>query len=203
VTIRKGEAWGEPGQLPADGVVVRSDAEARSIVTAARRTGRPVPVLGLLDGDLARSLGARGDAERLRGPEARRVAVDLGAVLLDGTLHWFVAHLIARRPLWHGRVVAAMNAERLGPWKVAPRAHPNDGLLDVLDGRLGLDDRLKARRRAVHGDHLPHPSITVTRTAAVQIDLDRPTLVRLDGEPVGRARRLSIRVEPDALTCIV
>ena len=45
---------------------------------------------------------------------------------------------------WRGRVVAAMNAEFLGPWDVAPRAHPGDGLLDVLDvsPAMSLADRL-------------------------------------------------------------
>lgn len=203
MTIRKGEEWGAPGVLPADGVVVRSDAEARAVVTSARRAGRTPPVLGLLGGDLARALGSTGDEDRLHGPHARRVPIDLGSVLVDGTLHWFVAHLVARRPLWSGRFVVAMNAEHLGPMKLAPRAHPNDGLLDVLDGRLGIDDRLKARRLVRHGGHLPHPGVRELRTAAVQIDLDRPTEVRLDGERIGRARHLSIRVEPDALVAVV
>src|SRR5690606_21746422 len=66
VTIRKGEPWGEPGALPEDGIVVRSDAEARAVVTAARRAGEPVPPLGLLGGDLCRALGGTGDEARLR-----------------------------------------------------------------------------------------------------------------------------------------
>lgn len=203
MTIRKGEEWGEPGTLPSDGVLVTSDAEARAVVTAARRAGRTPPPLGLLGGDLARALGATGDRDRLHGPDARRLPLDLGSVLVDGTLHWFVAHLVARRPLWSGRFVVAMNSEHLGPWKVAPRAHPDDGLLDVLDGRLGVDDRLKARRLVRHGGHLPHAGIRQVRTSAIQVDLDRPTEIRLDGERIGRARHLSIRVEPDALVAVV
>ncbi len=39
MTIKKGETWGAPGPLPADGVVVRSDAEARAVVSEARRSG--------------------------------------------------------------------------------------------------------------------------------------------------------------------
>jgi hypothetical protein len=37
----------------------------------------------------------------------------------------------------------------------------------------------------------------------VQVDFDAPTPVWLDGERVGDARRLSVRVEPDALVCVV
>src|SRR5687768_11722270 len=131
--ISKGEPWGEPGPLPSHGVIVRSDLEARAVVTAARRAGEPVPPLGLLGGDLCRTLGGTGDEARLRSESALQVPIDLGSVLLDGRLHWFVAHLVARRSWLFGRVVVAMNAEHLGGWDVAPSGHPNDGRLDVFD----------------------------------------------------------------------
>ena len=205
MTVRKGEAWGEAGGLPPGGVIVAGDAEARAVVEAARRAGDPVPPLGLVGGDLCRTLGGRGDRARLAGGGGVRVPVDLGSVLVDGRHHWFVAHLVARRSWWRGRVVAAMNAEFLGPWDVAPRAHPGDGLLDVVDAAPGLSlrDRVRARRRLPYGGHLPHPAIAVSRRPAVQIDLDAPTPVWLDGERVGEARRLSVRLEPDALVCVV
>jgi hypothetical protein len=203
MTIRKDAAWGEPGPLPAHGVVVRSDREAREIVTAARRAGEPIPPLGLLGGDLCRTLGGRGDEGRLRSDEAMSFPVDLGSVLLDGRLHWFVAHLVARRSWWFGRVVVAMNAQFLGRWDVAPKSHPNDGRLDLLDGDLALGQRLQARVRLRSGTHVPHPGIEERRVAAVQIELARPTAVELDGDPVGTARQLSLRLEPDALRCVV
>ena len=203
MTIRKGEPWGEVGTLPEDGVVVRSDAAARAVVTAARRADAPLPALGLLGGDLCRALGGTGDEDRLRSSGATVVPVDLGAVLVDGRLHWFVAHLVARRGWWRGRVVAVMNAQHLGPWDVAPRGHPNDGRLDVLDGDLSLGDRWKARSRLRTGTHVPHPGITERHVAALQLELAPGTHVWLDGEDVGPARSLSIRVEPDALRCVV
>ena len=203
MTISKGEAWGEPGPLPPHGVVVRSDREAREVVTSARRANEPIPPLGLLGGDLCRTLGGTGDEGRLRSERAVRLPVDLGAVLLDGRLHWFVAHLVARRSWLRGRAVVAMNAQHLGSWDVAPRGHPDDGRLDVLDGDLPLGQRLMARNRLRLGTHVPHPLIEERRVAALQLDLDRATPVLLDGEPVGSARALSLRVEPDALLCVV
>jgi diacylglycerol kinase family enzyme len=205
LTVRKGEAWGEPGALADDGVVVHSDAEARRAVEAARRAGEPPPPLGLAGGDLCRTLGGRGDVERLRSSDALRAPVDLGAVLVDGRLHWFVAHLVARRSWWRGPILAAMNAEFLGTWDVAPRAHPNDGVLDVIEvaADMSLADRVKARRRLPTGSHVPHPAIRQSRRPALQAIFDRPTAVWLDGERMGTASALSVRIEPDALICVV
>lgn len=203
MTIEKGQAWGSAGPLADDGRVVASDAEARALVEDHRRRSLPVPELGLLGGDLCRTVGGRGDAARLRTPDAARLPVDLGSVLVDGRQHWFVAHLVARRSWWRGRVVAVMNAQGIGRWDVAPRSHPNDGLLDVLDGDLSFDDRLKLRSRLATGTHVPHPGIHQSRVPALQLEFDRPTPIWLDGERIGAARQLSIRVEPDALTCVV
>ncbi len=200
--IAKGQAWGAPGALPTDGIVVASDAEARAVVDEARRAGRPVPVLGLMGGDLCRTLGGTGDRGRLTSPDAMTFPVDLGAALLDGRLHWFVAHLVARTRGW-GRVFVAMNAQWRGPWNLGPRAHPGDGLLDTYDAHLSPSDRLKVRARLGHGAHLPHPHITERRAAAVQVDFDRPLPVELDGTALGRARTLSVRIEPEALRVVV
>ncbi len=203
--IHRGEEWGRAAPLPAEGVVVRSDAEARAVVTAARREGRAIPPLGLLGGDLCRTLGGVGDEARLSSPDALTVQADVGAVLLDGRLHWFVAHLVARHRWWRGRVVAAMNAQFLGAWDVAPRSHPGDGHLDLLDvaATMSIGERWRARSRLPAGSHVPHPAITERRVRAAQIDLDHPTPIWLDGEQVGSASALSLRVEPDALTIVV
>lgn len=203
MTIRKGEVWGRPGALPADGIVVRSDAEARAAVTAARRADQPLPVLGLVSGDLARTCGATGDEERLRGPDAQTLPVDLGEVLVDGSLQYFVAHLVARRTWWRGRTIALMNAQYLGRWDVAPRSHPNDGRLDLLDADLPLDERIKARSRLATGTHVPHPRISERRVKAVQLDLPAGARVWLDGVDLGEARALSVRTVPDALEVVV
>lgn len=203
MTIEKGQPWGVPGPLPAGGVVVRSDREASEAITAAKREQRPLPVLGLLGGDLARTLGAPGDEARLHSDAAMTFPIDLGSVLIDGRIHWFVAHLVARRGWWRGRIVAAMNAQYLGTWDVAPKSHPNDGKLDVLDSDLPFGQRLEARRRLPLGTHVPHPDIEQRRTSAIQFELDRLTPIYLDGTPVGPGRNLSIRVEPDALTVVI
>ena len=202
MTIKKGEAWGDRGPLPEGAVVVRSDAEARAIVERARRASEPVPPLGLLGGDLCRTLGGAGDESRLRSGDAALLPVDLGSVLVDGRLHWFVAHLVVRTSWWRGRIYAAMNAQYLGRWDVAPRSHPNDGLLDTFDVTMSVGERLKARSRLEAGAHLPHPQIKERRVSAAQVDVGGLD-VWLDGQKLRPAKALSIRVEPDALLCVV
>ena len=202
MTIRKGEAWGRPGPLPADGVVVANDHDAAEVIAQARREGRPYPALGLVGGDLARTLGGSGGAAHLGTPEAVTFPVDLGEVLVDGRLRFFVAHLVARNRWWT-RAFVVMNAQWVGELNLGPRAHPNDGLLDVYDAHLGLADVVKVRARARAGAHLPHPGIKERRVPAVQVGFERPMTVWLDGVRLGPARSLSVRVDPDALTVVV
>ena len=79
--------------LPEGGVLVDSDARARREAEGARREARPIPPLGLTGGDLCRTLGGPGTL-------AVQFPVDLGEVLIDGRLHYFVAHLVARTRTW-------------------------------------------------------------------------------------------------------
>ena len=195
MTIEKGSPYGEPGSLPADGVTVGTDKAARAELERARREARPFPALGLTGGDLCKTLGGPG-ALTVRFP------VDVGEVLIDGRLHYFVAHLVARTRSW-SYVFVAMNAQWLGEWNAGPRAHPGDGLLDTYEARLSVPDRVKVRRRLHHGAHLPHPSIRERRAPAVQVTLPRMLPIALDGEEVGRGRNLSIRVQPDGISVVV
>ena len=201
--IRPGEDWGEARRLPSDGLVVATDAEATEIVTAARRAGSPIPTLGLVGGDLCRTVGGRGDRTRLDHADAVTLRCDVGSALLDGRLVWFVSHLVLRRSWLRGPIVAVMNAGHLGRWELAPRAHPGDGRLDIVEADLGLIDRLKAWRRLPAGAHVPHPGISTRRVAAAQFDFTRPMRVDIDGVGSGTVQHASIRVEPDALDVVV
>ena len=196
-----GADWGEAGEVPADARTAASDAAAGEIVADARRANRPIPAVVLTGGDLARTLGVveAGAAPPAAAATGTRVAVDVGAALIDGRLHWFVAHLVARRSWWRGRLLVAANASFIGRWNAAPRSHPGDGRLDVFDASPPLSVRLAARRRLPSGTHVPHPAITQRRISAAQYDLDPSLDVYVDGRRLGRAATLSLRVEPGAL----
>ncbi len=121
MTVERGGAWGRVAPLPADGVIVRSDRDAAAVVADARARGSGLPTIGLLGGDLCKTLGGTGDESRLRGPDAITLPIDVAEADVDGHAHVFLAHVVARRSWWTGRVWAAMNAEWLGDWDVAPR----------------------------------------------------------------------------------
>ena len=220
-----GADWGTVGEIPPDARAAASDSAAADLVAEARRAGRSIPPTVLTGGDLARTLGvtaaaagaapsvgrsplavpsAAGGAGAQPGADGARttgtrVAVDVGAVLIDGLLHWFVAHLVARRSWWRGRLLIVANASFVGRWNVAPRAHPGDGRLDTFDAHPSPAVRLAARRRLPSGTHVPHPAIVQRRTAAAQYDLAPDLDVYLDGRRIARASSLSVRVEPAAL----
>ena len=204
----RGPGWGvdfgTPGEIPADALTADSDAAAGRIVAEARRAGRAIPPVVLAGGDLARTLGvATGGPATSPSPApgsaGTRVAVDVGAALVDGQLHWFVAHLVARRSWWWGRLLVAANASFIGRWNTAPRSHPGDGRLDVFDADPPLMVRLAARRRLPSGTHVPHPRITQRRIEASQYDLDPGLDLYLDGVRLNRTRTLSLQVEAGAL----
>lgn len=200
MSIEKGADWGGRGRPPTDLQVFDDPLTALDTITAARRANRDLPPIGLTGGDLVATLGGPTCTDVASAHEALHVRVDLGAALIDGKMHWFLAHLVARRSWLRGRVVVVANAAFLGPWNIAPRAHPGDGVLDSLDTvSMPLAERWKAHRRLATGSHLPHPDITVRRPKAAQYTFDRPTPVRLDGRLVGAARSVSVRVEPEAV----
>jgi hypothetical protein len=188
VTIRKGEPWGEP---------VGSDAASPRVVAASDReialaADRGETTVGVVAGDLCRTLGGRGSLQTI-------APIDLGTAVADDVRHTFAAHVVARSPGWRGRFVMVMNAEHLARWDVAPRSHPNDGRLDTLDATLSLSDRWKAWRRIRLGTHLPHPAIIERRVTEASFAFEQPLHIFVDGEHVGTARRLDVACRPDAI----
>lgn len=204
MTIRKGEQWGDVGPVPEGAVRMHSDAELADLVEQCRRSTAAVPPVVLLGGDLMRAVGGTGDIARLDGDVAR-LPVDVVSVVADGQQRWFVAHLVARRSWWRGELVAAMNAQHLGDWDVVPRSHPNDGRIDVLrvDAAMSLGDRWRARTRAVHAGHVPHPAIEIRSVSATVLEFQRPLRLWLDGRPWTTAASVELTVEPDALVVCV
>ncbi|OLC21758.1 MAG: hypothetical protein AUH33_01105 [Chloroflexi bacterium 13_1_40CM_68_21] len=96
--------------------------------------------------------------------------------------------------------VVAANGTHFGSgMHVAPQASLDDGLLDVvLAGDLSRWSSLSALAKLYRGTHVDGRMIVMKQARVVEIELERPLAVELDGE-VTRLSRLSIRVRPRAL----
>ena len=188
--IEKGVDWGTPGRLTRDAPIAETDAEAAALVPV---TTDPI---GLSGGDLARTLGVRqpfdpSATNQLLPIDAIEVGLDEAPPILA------VAHI--RVGSWlYGELIAVMNAAFVGQRNLAPRAHPGDGRVDVVTLRLDMTDRIKARRRMTTGTHVPHPDITVRRSAEGVLEFERPRRVLIDGIRRTRATVISYRVRPEA-----
>jgi diacylglycerol kinase family enzyme len=99
------------------------------------------------------------------------------------------------------RTVVVGNCGRLLAGLVLmPAAKVDDGLLDVVTiapkgiiGWLAVAERVLTRRRS------GHPIVEHWQAGTVLITSEGPQQAQLDGDPMGEAQMLRIRVEPGAL----
>ena len=193
MVISKGEVWGEPGgSLPS--ATLSDDA-----ALAASVCDQPGSVVAVSGGDLHRTLGL---GEQMRS-DPLWFPMDLGFASLDGDAELpFVAHVVARSRWRVGAGAVVMNAAWIGDRYLGPRAHPNDGLLDITFGSLPFRQLIAASRRSKTGTHLPHPALTVRRSAMWAHTFERPRQICLDGVRRGTATHLEVRLEPDWFTLV-
>jgi hypothetical protein len=196
VTIGPGDEWGRPIASPAHVHVATSDADVVRMLH-----DDPAGSVMVAGGDLARTLGTPPPEPRATVLE---LPIDLLEVTTDRGAEVACAHVVIRSSWsrggwWHGPVIAVMNAQFLGDWDVAPRGHPNDGRVEVVEATaLTWRDRLAVRRRLPHGTHMPHPGITVRPLRAASWEFSRGRVASIDGATPFPTRTLSIRVLPDA-----
>jgi len=190
VTIRKGEEWGTSVPRPGQLVIAASDRELAALIGAGGRAA-----LGVSSGDVNATVGAPTDRDPVQ-----QLPFDLLRIEADGVSHIAVAHVVARRSWWRGRIVAVLNVDHVGRWNVAPRAHPNDGRFDVVAVRpqMTIRQRLQARRRLPQGTHIPHPEISTRTGTHEEWHFDRPQRLFVDGKHVGSVQDLAVVIEADA-----
>lgn len=199
MTIQRGAPWGEQAATPPDLQIVTTDQQLREWVLWHRSRDLPLRPAGLAGGDLARTVG--GSADRFPGL-VNRMPIDLLRVAAAGETTWAVAHVVGFRAWWRGEAFLAMNAEFRGHHDVAPRAHPNDGKVDVLRiaSSMPWRQRLAARRRATSGSHLPHPDLSMTQATEVTLQFAERLPLWVDGARWLVCDEVRIIVEADALT---
>jgi len=115
--------------------------------------------------------------------------------------HCVLRAINARGGWFRGSAVAVMNAQYLGKWDVAPRGHPNDGRVEVLevDTRMSVRQRMIARSRMQTGTHLPHPDVSV-KSVSEFVWSGSALTMWIDGAKIGLVQFVEIQVMKDFAT---
>ena len=202
MVVRRGEEWGTSGVPCATVPVASSDADANRLL----RSGCREFIVAF--GDMARTVGA---VRPTAASNFRRLPLDLVRVSLIGddsnVLQIPVfSHCLIRSSHWRGGIlsgpiIAVCNAQFIGGRDVAPRGHPNDGKVEIVefDSALKVRERLQILRRMRNGSHLPHPSISVHQIASGSVHDARGVLI-VDGVRSARFTLTGVEVLPDAIT---
>ena len=210
MTIRKLEPYGIQASRPLNLVTRQSDYELAQHFTSHDRA---IPCT-VIQGGIAQSLGITGDVQRDLTSHATHLdqqmtRVDLDLLQIDyrtvasgdNSLQIIVAGTLSlqnRTPL--STFLLLSNS---GYWRerdLLPRAHPNDGFVDVLevDPNITLRQRALAWRRSKTGSHLPHPHLRVSRTTDFQWS-GRPSNMIADGVAFNEVVWLQCTVLADAM----
>lgn len=191
MTIEKGQPWGVPCQVPSDRIVARNDAELAQC--------NPNHMVSLSGGDIWKSLGS--PAVPQLGAEATLVHIDAIEVDIDSQRTLLVASSVEVGSLiGRNRYLCIANASFVGEKNIAPRAHPNDGFLDLLeiDEVMPWRQRWSASRRAQTGVHIPHPHISSKRVRELRIErMAQSERLIVDGVRIKDWHTVVIQVKPD------
>jgi hypothetical protein len=210
MTVKKGATWGRPFDGDQQPRRVADDIELASLAYRCHRDGVPL-IASVSGGDLLIGLG---HGEASSAAPAVAYPMDLGLAefgripeAVDATVP-FVAHVVGYRRRWRPLPELAwpdlivMNAPLLGRRRLGPKAHPNDGVVDITIGLIPWPERREAARRARSGSHLPHPNLKTKRTSTYETALPQPLRFVVDGRDQGRWQWLRVSVVPDAFVLV-
>ncbi|GGJ22361.1 diacylglycerol/lipid kinase family protein [Deinococcus roseus] len=98
-------------------------------------------------------------------------------------------------------LVSVMNSTRYGGgFKVAPQAHPSDGLLDIVIGKeIGKGMLASVLPLVVMGQHTALPYVMIARATEVTVRWEAPQACHLDGEMLEDRTECQIRIQPKVL----
>ena len=204
MTIRKGEQWGTRISKPSRIRHVSSDAEIAQCSSE--------DYISVGGGDIFTTLGSPAfisdsDECTLLPMDALQVKI----LLSDASEKSFKAASCIEvgslmSPLKSGRYICVTNGGIVSGRNFAPRAHPNDGRLDIMlvAETMSFRDRLTARKKALTGTHVPHPSISLRQdeTFSTKRLGERDTL-RIDGITAANWLEVSVSIVPDYWQIVV
>ena len=120
----------------------------------------------------------------MRKHRASQVKVDL----VDRVYEGYMNNLVVANGQFFG-----------GGMKIAPKAAPTDGLLDIQIEHARKREAIAMMPKVFKGEHVPHPDIVEAKRVKVSIESDRPLRIEADGEVLGFTPA-SFELLKDALT---
>ena len=215
MTISKHGSYGTPVSRPPTLNVLQSDLEIAQHYVSGH-TATPCTVT---NGSIALSLGISSEIsiddplhDPLRDQQMTLVYIDLLQIDYRTTASSNTNSSTSSRVVVAGTLalqhrtqlstcLILSNSGILRGRDVLPRAHPNDGFVDVLevDPKITVRQRATAWRRSATGSHLPHPSIRVSRSIDFQWS-GRPSYMIADGVTYKGVVWLQCTVLADAMS---
>lgn len=205
MTIRKGEEWGTRIIAPDDITQVGGDG-AIAIFGSD-------DVMSILKGDLFEALGCPqvvqpGQTCTLLDIDALQCVITFSDGVIFTTLAASCVEIgtFAPRIGRRSRYVCVSNAGIVKGRNLAPRAHPNDGVLDILEisQDISFRNRMQAFKRSSTGTHIPHPSISTHRHSECEyLNINGQEVLRVDGLKMNSWQSIRITVLPDYWKIVV
>jgi len=198
--ISPGSPWGVVAPLPDCPLYLKSDRELGVFLRDHSAKQIHDQSIFMRSGDIPRVLGV---LDRPRNAECLRVVIDAIVVSYTdavGIEHSDVciASLSIARRFFRGAISVVTNSGYWRKHEVAPRAHLNDGKLDIFEvsGAMRMGQRRMMWKMAETGSHLPHPLLSYSQGDFFHWK-GKPQRLVIDGQYVGMVTNVSCRVQSD------
>ncbi len=198
--ISPGSTWGVVAPLPDCPLYLKSDRELGVFLRDHSAKLIHDQSIFMRSGDIPRVLGV---LDRPRNAECLRVVIDAIVVSYTdavGIEHSDVciASLSIARRFFRGAISVVTNSGYWRKHEVAPRAHLNDGKLDIFEvsGAMRMGQRRMMWKKAETGSHLPHPLLSYSQGDFFHWK-GKPQRLVIDGQYVGMVTNVSCRVQSD------
>ena len=200
--IAPGSPWGTTSPLPERAQFVSSDRELGTFLRDNTAQHIHARSFFMQSGDIPRSLGVNRTSN---DNECLRVVIDALSVSYtdtSGVEHSDVCigSLSITRRFLRGAVSVVTNSGYWRGHEVAPRAHLNDGKLDIFEvsGAMRWGQRRLMWQKTKLGTHLPHPLLKYSQGDFFHWE-GSPQRLSIDGHFVAMASKVSCRVQSDCV----
>lgn len=205
MVIKRGEDWGHRVLHPDDLLVFENDVHANEYLTKQFQSSLPNQSIAILNSNIARSLGMNGSdlsVEKMLKTSFDAIEVEISDCDDQISCEIFLGNALIRNSWRRGAITGVFNTSFIAGRDWAPRAHPNDGKLDVIliDEAMSLRQRITAYRLSRSGSHLPHPHLKYLQSQSYVANDPETAILTLDSVEFGAVKRCSFRVIPDAVS---